>query len=117
MKHARKLPAQSAVAETARVEAGYTRDEIPAGEIQTARRSAVRVTLVARTCETCGRTDLDVRAPWGDEGALCASGVGCNTKARAIADLTVAGVTLEDIGRARLALSRVERAIRRRGRR
>ena len=50
-------------------------------EMPPTRRARVRVSVVARTCATCGRVALDVRAPWRGEGALCSSGVGCQGRA------------------------------------
>lgn len=77
-----------------------------------ARRAPVRVTLVERTCETCHRVGLDVWAASEDQGAICVAGVGCNTKARALRDITLTGVTLADVGRARRSLGMLARALR-----
>lgn len=66
--------ATQGAAEVAAVDAGYTRDDVLTVN---RRRERVTVTMVERVCSGCGRKGLDVRAPWGGEGAMCASGVGC----------------------------------------
>ena len=107
-----KLPRASIEDETATAEAGYSRDEVPAASL---RKSPARVTLVERTCRVCGRKGLDVLPDLDGPGALCFSGTGCNTKAYAIVDYTMRGVTMDDIGRARRSLANLERALRSRG--
>ncbi len=75
-----RLPRARAAAEVAATDDAYAHMMF-APEAPSTRRAPVRVTLVARACGACGRVALDVRAPWGDEGALCASGVGCQGRA------------------------------------
>lgn len=65
--------------EIASAEAAYSHTAF--AETLSQRRGPVAVTLVRRTCGACGRTSLDVRAPWRGEGALCSSGTGCQGRA------------------------------------
>lgn len=74
-----RLPRARAAAEIAATDDAYA--HMMFAPETSIRRPTVRTTLVARTCGECGRVALDVRAPWGDEGALCASGVGCQGRA------------------------------------
>ena len=67
-------------AEIAAAEAAYTHTAL-APEPLSLRRARVAVTLVRRTCSECGRTALDVRAPWQGTGPLCSSGTGCQGRA------------------------------------
>lgn len=64
------------------VEQGYTHTafapQLP--PVTSRRRPRVRHTIVARTCEFCGRTGIDVVAPFNGRGPRCFSGITCKAE-------------------------------------